>query len=112
MGGNMESRSLRFSARRFLATSTALFLLVCTAWAANTEKVLFSFGEDHGEYPDTDLIIDQAGNLYGTTVQGGDFGSGTVFQLKPTAQGWRQTILYSFDGVAHGGQPYKGVTLD
>jgi len=48
----------------------------------------------------------------GTTVLGGDFGSGTVFQLSPTPTGWVQTVLYSFTSGADGGEPYKGVTID
>ena len=55
-------------------------------------------GENDGEYTDTDLVIDSAGNLYGTSVQGGDFGGGTVFQLAPSGNGWTHTVLYSFTG--------------
>jgi uncharacterized repeat protein (TIGR03803 family) len=58
------------------------------------------------------LETDSAGNIYGTTVLGGDFGGGTVFQLSPTATGWVHTVLYSFTGGADGGEPYKGVTID
>src|SRR5947208_1028481 len=76
-------------------------------------KVIYSFaGEGDGEYADTDLETDSAGNIYGTTVLGGDFGSGTVFKLAPTPNGWVHTVLYSFTGGADGGEPYKGVTLD
>lgn len=83
-----------------------------TAVSATTTDVIFSFEEDNGEYADTDLETDSAGNIYGTTVLGGDFGSGTVFQLSPTPNGWAQMTLYSFMGGADGGEPYKGVTLD
>src|SRR5260370_41572137 len=79
--------------------------------AAKTH-VMFSFGEGEGEYADTDLETDSARNIYGTTVLGGDFGSGTVFQLSSTTNGWVHTVLYSFTGGADGGEPYKGVTLD
>jgi uncharacterized repeat protein (TIGR03803 family) len=79
---------------------------------ATTTDVIFSFEEDNGEYADTDLETDGAGNLYGSTVLGGDHGSGTVFQLSPTPTGWEQTVLYSFTGGADGGEPYKGVTID
>src|SRR5262245_50524838 len=79
---------------------------------ATTTDVIFSFAEDEGEYADTDLETDGAGNIYGTTVLGGDFGGGTVFQLSPTPNGWVHTMLYSFTGGADGGEPYKGVTLD
>src|SRR5256714_2744511 len=86
-------------------------LSLVTASAATT-KVIFSFEEDEGEYADTDLETDSAGNIYGTTVLGGDFGGGTVFQLSRTPNGWVHTVLYSFTGGADGGEPYKGVTID
>src|SRR5499427_2869938 len=86
-------------------------LSLATATATTTDVIL-SFEEKDGEYADTDLEVDHAGNIYGTTVLGGDFGSGTVFQLSPTPNGWVHTVLYSFTGGADGGEPYKGVTLD
>ena len=79
--------------------------------AATTTDVIFSFEEEEGEYADTDLETDSAGNIYGTTVLGGEFGGGTVFQLSPTPTGWNHTVLYSFTGGADGGEPYKGVTI-
>ncbi len=76
-------------------------------------EVLHSFaGNPDGEYPSTDLVVDGAGNLYGMSVLGGDYGSGTVFRLSPSDTGWHETILYSFTSGADGGQPYGGVTLD
>jgi uncharacterized repeat protein (TIGR03803 family) len=103
-------KSLTFSISA-VAVTAAFVLSVATA-AAVTTDVIFSFEEDQGEYADTDLETDNAGNIYGTTVLGGDFGSGTVFQLSPTPNGWVHTVLYSFTGGADGGEPYKGVTLD
>jgi uncharacterized repeat protein (TIGR03803 family) len=97
-----------------LKKATPLFVIalsLATA-TATTTNVIFSFEEDEGEYADTDLETDSAGNIYGTTVLGGDFGGGTVFQLSPTPNGWLHTVLYSFTGGADGGEPYKGVTLD
>jgi uncharacterized repeat protein (TIGR03803 family) len=80
---------------------------------AGTVNVIYSFaGGGDGEYADTDLETDSAGNIYGTTVLGGDFGGGTVFRLSPTPNAWVHTVLYSFTGGADGGEPYKGVTLD
>ena len=79
---------------------------------AQTVDVIYSFaGGEDGEYADTDLETDGAGNIYGTTVLGGHSGSGTVFRLSPTPNGWVHTVLYSFTGGADGGEPYKGVTL-
>jgi len=92
--------------------TTAVFVLSLAAATATTTEVIFSCEEDEGEYADSDLETDSAGNIYGTTVLGGDFGGGTVFQLSPTPTGWMHTVLYSFTGGADGGEPYKGVTID
>ncbi len=50
-----------------------------------TEKVLYSFNDNgtDGDYPYAGLIFDAAGNLYGTTGEGGTYGCGTVFELTP-----------------------------
>jgi uncharacterized repeat protein (TIGR03803 family) len=92
--------------------ATAVFVLSLAAATATTTDVIFSLAEDEGEYADTDLETDSAGNIYGTTVLGGGFGSGTVFELSPTPTGWVHTVLYSFTSGADGGEPYKGVTID
>jgi uncharacterized repeat protein (TIGR03803 family) len=99
---------------QFYKAATYLFVVATslTMATATTTTVIFSCEEDEGEYADSDLETDDAGNIYGTTVLGGDFGSGTVFQLSPTANGWVHTVLYSFTGGADGGEPYKGVTID
>ena len=95
-----------------IAQFVAMTMVVIGARAASTTTVVYAFsGGADGEYLDTDLVMDNAGNLYGTTVQGGS-GSGTVFQLAPSASGWTHTVLYSFTGGADGAEPYKGVTLD
>jgi uncharacterized repeat protein (TIGR03803 family) len=89
----------------------ALALLLGYASATTTQIYSFAGGSD-GEYLDTELVIDKAGNLYGTSVQGGTFGGGTVFELSPSASGWTHAVLYNFTGGVDGGEPYKGVTLD
>ncbi|PYV55595.1 MAG: hypothetical protein DMG98_15095, partial [Acidobacteria bacterium] len=96
-----------------LSLFTAVLLLGTRAAKASTTEVIYSFGGDEdGEYADTDLAIDGVGNLYGSTVLGGDFGSGTVWQLAPSGNSWTHTVLYSFTSGADGSEPYKGVTLD
>jgi uncharacterized repeat protein (TIGR03803 family) len=95
-----------------LAVPTALALSLRAAKAAPVAEVIFSFGDEGGEYPATDLVMDAAGNLYGTTVTGGDWGSGTVFQLTRSDGSWTENVLYSFTSGADGAQPYGGVTLD
>jgi len=87
--------------------------MLAASGARAATEVIFSFaGEEDGEYCDTDVAVDASGNLYGTSVLGGDFGGGTVWQLAPVGGAWVHTVLYSFTGGADGGEPYKGVTLD
>jgi uncharacterized repeat protein (TIGR03803 family) len=108
MGSNRSS----YLMSRLLTMSAAVAILASAAWAA-APQLIYSFGGNaDGEYIDSDLVIDGAGNLYGTSVQGGTFGSGTVFQLTPSGTGWTHTVLYGFTGGADGGEPYKGVTVD
>jgi len=83
---------------------------VGTSW---TETVVHSFsgGTDSAD-PENGLIIDSAGNLYGTTFFGGaDFFGGTVFELSPSGGGWTWQVIYSVDHADHGGI-MAGLTMD
>jgi len=77
------------------------------------ETVLHSFsGGTDGENPCYgDLAFDRAGNIYGTTTNGGSYGLGTVYELSPSQGGWSESVLYSFSGT-DGQEPCAGVTLD
>jgi uncharacterized repeat protein (TIGR03803 family) len=77
-----------------------------------TETVLFSFPA--GTYPESPLIFDAAGNLYGTTLWGGAYGGGAVVELSPLpAGGWAEANIYSFNGYLKGEvNPYGGVMFD
>src|SRR6266496_3165405 len=85
-----------------------------------TESTLHSFqGGSDGSFPNAEVVFDSAGNLYGTTNNGGGcqsytFGCGTVYKLTPQADGtWTETILYKFTGGADGSGPYNsGALLD
>jgi len=63
------------------------------------ENVLYTFqdGAD-GAVPAAGLVMDQQGNLYGTTSGGVAGGAGTVFELSPSGGGWTFNLLYSFSG--------------
>jgi uncharacterized repeat protein (TIGR03803 family) len=80
-----------------------------------TEKVLHSFnlnGTD-GYDPIAGLIFDAAGNLYGTTLEGGAHDSGTVFELTIKSGGdWTEKILYNFNGSNEGLEPLAGLIFD
>jgi uncharacterized repeat protein (TIGR03803 family) len=97
-------------ASRLLTIFAAILLTVTLAWAVSSTKLIYSFaGNGDGEYTDTELVMDSAGNLYGTSVSGGTFGSGTVFEVSSAGI---HTVLYSFTAGSDGAEPYKGVTLD
>jgi len=75
------------------------------------ETILYNFtgGSDGG--PSEGVILDKAGNLYGTTGVGGEFGEGTVFKLSPQPDGsWKFTLLHTFTG-ADGAEPANNPTL-
>jgi uncharacterized repeat protein (TIGR03803 family) len=90
-----------------------------------TEKTLYRFtGQGDGGFPEAGLVLDSAGNLYGTTYEGGDLGTvcydapiggcGTVFELVPgnNAQ-WTETVLYQFTGTdGDGAYPLAGLIFD
>jgi uncharacterized repeat protein (TIGR03803 family) len=78
--------------------------------SSGTLTVLYSFsnGTDGGD-PFAGLIADEAGNLYGTTWDGGDSGRGTVFQLDPSGT---LTVLHSFTGGSDGQRPVTGLIAD
>ena len=80
-----------------------------------TETVLHAFaGVPDGAIPYAGLIADSAGNLYGTTFEGGASNDGVVFKLAPPtppATSWNETVLYSFMGSG-GGYPTAGLIAD
>jgi uncharacterized repeat protein (TIGR03803 family) len=77
-----------------------------------TESVLHSFNGTDGSTPYASLILDTAGNLYGTTSAGGAHSYGTVFTLVPNGDGnWTESVLYSFRNDP-GAYPYAGLVFD
>jgi uncharacterized repeat protein (TIGR03803 family) len=94
---------------------------------AGIERVLYSFCPNiigsvctDGARPVAGVIMDKAGNLYGTTPQGGAKGAGVVFELSfdPAKGRWVETVLYSFcpngipSGCADGSTPLGGLVMD
>jgi len=77
-------------------------------------KVLHTFGHGNdGSGPFGGLIFDPEGNLYGTTVAGGGpYKYGTIFELTPGSDGWKEAVLHSFGFNSHGCCPKAGVVMD
>jgi len=86
------------------------------------ERVIHSFQGPliDGQQPMAPLVLDAQGNLYGTTLSGGQIvtaASGTVFELSPNADGtWTETVLHNFNdalvGGTDGGEPQGGLIFD
>jgi uncharacterized repeat protein (TIGR03803 family) len=93
-----------------------VFELSPAAGGGWTEQVLHSFVSDSvdGIYPWSGLVMDASGNLYGTTVEGGTYNYGTIFQLIPQGGGiWTENILHSFNSNGTDGYySYSALTLD
>ena len=87
------------------------------AW---TESILYGFQNTaDGVNPEAPVVMDTAGNLYGTTVYGGDtscaqgFGCGEVFQLSPSTSGtWTKTLVHAFTDTPDGHAPMAGLKFN
>ena len=85
-----------------------------------TEKVLYSFGATvaDGAMPIAGLLIDNSGNLYGTTMMGGSvtacggYGCGTVFELVNSSGTYTEKLLHGFGGVDDGESPAAALIMD
>jgi uncharacterized repeat protein (TIGR03803 family) len=86
----------------FLALTLGLALLASAPAHAQTFTVLHAFtGVPDGKGPDSSLVLDAEGDLYGTTEQGGASYHGSLFEVAPDD---KEKILYSFV-AAHGAEP-------
>jgi uncharacterized repeat protein (TIGR03803 family) len=91
-----------------------VFELTPNANGTWTEHVLHQFtgGKDGSSPVFAGVVFDAAGNLYGTTNQGGAYGYGVVFKLTPTQTGgWHETVLRAFDNK-DGAYPGGGLVFD
>ena len=88
-----------------------------TAWELGpsdggwTFQLLYSF-PGPGKGPFGPLTMDAASNLYGTTLGGGAFGEGSVFELSPSQGSWVYRSLHDFTGGNDGRAPYGRLVFD
>ena len=83
-----------------------------TALCPWKESIAYQFpaGEENGAWPVSALVVDQSGNMFGTTI--GNNLPGLAFQLTPSGSGWTQNVLFSFDDQSHGIYPVGDLALD
>jgi uncharacterized repeat protein (TIGR03803 family) len=112
----MQRRPASPSRKAVFSSVAACCLAAAAAHTAHaaTVETLYTFtgnGPD-GYDPSGGLIRDQAGNLFGVTLAGGDANKGVVYELSPPAANqhhWRFKRLYSFQGGADGYEPNDGL---
>jgi uncharacterized repeat protein (TIGR03803 family) len=85
-----------------------------TQW---TETLLYEFSGTNadGQFPYSSLVLDAAGNLYGTSFLGGANDLGLAYELVPPASGtgrWTLVALHSFAGGGDGANPVSGLAVD
>ncbi len=100
---------------QLLLSLFAAFALGGAADANAQVTVLHSFTNSatDGVEPYSAVTFDNSGNLYGTTIEGGTNGFGTVFELSPqVGGGWTEQVLYSFNGTDGSGFLTNGVIVD
>lgn len=74
-------------------------------------SVIFSFEAGVGLYPESGVVQDASGALYGTTLEGGSgggcssYGCGLIYKLTDGASGWTQTVLHAFTFSSDGAEP-------
>ncbi len=79
--------------------------------STGTETILHNFGNSpDGAFPTAGVVVDKAGNVYGTTFHGGSNNvNGTVFKIDTAGN---ETLLYSFQGSFDGQNPASGLVLN
>lgn len=111
----LREKRLRILVTALLAATTGcLFLPEAGAQAAYKILHTFKGGTKDGSFPQSGVILDSAGNLYGTTPYGGAYGYGMVYKLTPRTTGaWSETVLHSFNNNGHDGlSSYSGLVFD
>ena len=96
--------SSRFVHRLTLALAVAAITFSLAVRAqAQTETVLYNFATGYaGNYPDGTVVLDGAGNIYGSTQFGASC-CGTVYELSPVSGGgWTYKVLKGFSNSSYG----------
>jgi uncharacterized repeat protein (TIGR03803 family) len=99
----------------FGTTGSSVFELSPNGQGGWLPNVIYTFtlNGKYGYLPENAPVRDAAGNLFGTTVNGGAKNAGTVYELVPGKKGkWTEKVLYSFKGKADSAYPWGGVVLD
>jgi uncharacterized repeat protein (TIGR03803 family) len=108
---NKSSAPQKSTVAKALPLVLAIFLSAVSAYAG--EKVVFQFNANQGFNPNTGVISDSAGNLYGTATGGIGICS-NVYELSPGSNGtYTETVLYTFQNCNRSGlYPIGALSID
>jgi uncharacterized repeat protein (TIGR03803 family) len=109
-----------FSRHNSLGCLVACFVLVCGGHATAQHLAAFPFIHSKGSDPHGGVIVDTAGNFYGTTTYGGSgpcangssSGCGVVYRLSQANGRVSESVLYAFTGGSDGGNPIGDLVFD
>jgi uncharacterized repeat protein (TIGR03803 family) len=77
-----------------------------------TENVLHNFSAGHDGFgPGGGVVFDPAGNVYGTTPDGGSHSEGTIYEVSRAARQWHEKVIHAFTGGTDGGVGSLGLLL-
>jgi len=106
---DISLRARKAALARFAVIATVL--TISTAHAQTLTALHTFSGRPDGSDAIAGPAMDAAGNIYGTTAEGGTNGLGLVFKVAHKTGGWVFTPLYSFQGGNDGSNPYGGVAV-
>jgi uncharacterized repeat protein (TIGR03803 family) len=81
------------------------------SWTYNVMHQFASTTTD-GQGPYGGLILDSAGNFYGSTLAGGTHSYGTIFKFSNVGGTWQETILYNFSNCTLACYPEGTLAID
>jgi uncharacterized repeat protein (TIGR03803 family) len=108
--------SAKFDSRTDVFLKIILTIILTAVYAtAQTVTTIHDFGSGpDGDNPQSGVIFDSKGNLFGTAALGGAKGGGAAYELMPPAPGqsqWTETILHQFAGQPDGDTPDSVLTM-
>jgi len=77
-----------------------------------TETILYDFSANGDGMVPSGVVLDSAGNLYGTTYFGGMLGGGRLYKLSPASGFWRETVIHDFGAALDGTAPRGELVFD
>ena len=94
-------------------TLACMALVLAEPAGAQTESVLYNFCSlancADGQQPVGNIVRDSEGNIYGTTLYGGQYGQGVLYRVTPAGI---ETVLHNFSGTTYDGEGPTGLVAD